>query len=175
MVVSADYWQYQHDDCDGIEEHGITEISTVRGIGFPAKEKLQSASLPEPSFDRTTFNSAITACIDGKTWNVALWMFGSLVKESLKPDHVTFTGAACACAIGGAWTSTLELLSLLPPPMRPRAAGSRLAELTRGISKYWPGEEDDARSAQNLRTLGVHKEFMRLRKERTALANHSAA
>ena len=31
MVVSADYWQYQHDDCDGIEEHGITEISTVRG------------------------------------------------------------------------------------------------------------------------------------------------
>lgn len=134
--------------------------------------RLLGLELPEPSFDRTTFNSAITACIDGKTWNVALWMFGSLVKESVKPDHVTFTGAACACAIGGAWTSTLELLSLLPPPMRPRAAGSRLAELTRGISKYWPGEEDDARSAQNLRTLGVHKEFMRLRKERPVMQRH---
>ncbi|CAE7410609.1 PPOX2 [Symbiodinium sp. CCMP2456] len=126
--------------------------------------------VPEPSFDRTTFNSAITACIDGKTWNTAVWLFGSLIKESLKPDHVTFTGAACACAIGGAWRSTLELLSVLPPPMQKRRAGSRLNELTRSIVyKDRLGEEDDERSLHVLRTFEVHKELSRLRKERPVM------
>ncbi|CAE7827766.1 EMB2076 [Symbiodinium sp. CCMP2592] len=136
--------------------------------------RLLGLELPEPSFDRTTFNSAITACIDGKTWNLALWMFGSLIKESLEPDQITCTGAACACAIGGAWTSTLELLSLLPPPMQ---RGSRLSEVTRDridvlFNEQFEAEDAPDRSMHNLRTFGVRQGFSKLRKERPVMQRH---
>ncbi|CAE7580655.1 unnamed protein product [Symbiodinium natans] len=142
------------------ETHGALEDRRVLGL-----------ELPEPGLDRATFNSAITACLDGQIWGWALWMFRSLAELSLESDHITFTGAACACAIGGAWAGSLELLARLPP--HEGKSGGRLAELTRNLPEVQrlrkrraskPNERTGRVNA--LETVAINKAYAKLAEHR---------
>jgi pentatricopeptide repeat protein len=87
------------ENCGNLSNH-ITKDSESN----PATRAVENIERIRRSGRRLTiedFNDAIRECWRGGRWDLSLDMYGTLAKECLKPNRVTFNAVLGACARGG--------------------------------------------------------------------------